>query len=91
MRKIKSFEKFKNFVSGHGLTYLQLCSATGSQRKQGVRHTVALPFTLKRILRKKKNYQNSNNPPCKNIVFTKSSKRDQNPSRYYNSVTNVMF
>jgi hypothetical protein len=37
--------------------------------KQGVYHTVALPFTLKIILRKKKNYGNSNISPCKNIIF----------------------
>jgi hypothetical protein len=35
--------------------------------KQGVCHTVALPFTLKSILRQKKNYQNSNISPCKNV------------------------
>jgi hypothetical protein len=45
---------------------------------------VALPFTLKNILRKKKNYENSNTSPCKNIIFKKSSKRNQNPSRYHN-------
>jgi len=27
--------------------------------------------------------------PCKNIIFKKSSKRKQNPSRYYNSITNL--
>jgi hypothetical protein len=35
--------------------------------KQGVCHTVALPFTLKSILGQKKNYENSNILPCKNI------------------------
>ncbi len=35
--------------------------------KQGVCHTVALPFTLKNILRQKKNYENSNISPCQNI------------------------
>jgi hypothetical protein len=59
--------------------------------KQGVCHTVALPSTLKSILRQKKNYGNSNNSPCKNITFKKSSKRNQNPSRYYNSITNLKF
>jgi len=60
--------------------------------KQGVCHTVALLFTLKSILRKKKNYGNSNISPCKNIIFQKSSKRNQNPSRYYyNSITNLKF
>jgi hypothetical protein len=38
-----------------------------TQEKQGVCHTVALPFTLKSILRQKKNYGNSNISPCKNI------------------------
>jgi hypothetical protein len=37
--------------------------------KQGVYHTVVLPFTLKIILRQKKNYGNSNISPCKNIIF----------------------
>jgi hypothetical protein len=50
---------------------------------------VALPFTLKIILRQKKKYGNSNISPCKNIIFKKSSKRNQNPSRYYNSITNL--
>jgi hypothetical protein len=54
-------------------------------------HTVALPFTLKRILRQKNNYTNSNISLCKNIIFKKSSKRNQNPSRYYNSITNLKF
>jgi hypothetical protein len=37
--------------------------------EQGVCHTVALPpFTLKTILRQKKNYGNSNISPCKNII-----------------------
>jgi hypothetical protein len=44
---------------------------------------VALPFTLKIILKKKKNYENSNILPCKNIIFKKSSKRNQNPPIYY--------
>jgi hypothetical protein len=60
--------------------------------KQGVCHTVALPFTFKSILRQKKlNYGNSNISPCKNIIFKKSSKRNQNPARHYNSETNLKF
>jgi hypothetical protein len=37
-------------------------------------HCVALPFfTLKSILRQKKNYENSNiSVPCKNIIFKKN-------------------
>jgi hypothetical protein len=58
---------------------------------KGVCHTVSLPFMLKSILRQKKNYGNSITSPCKNIIFKKSSKRNQNPSRYYNSVTYLKF
>jgi hypothetical protein len=47
---------------------------------------------FKNILRQKKNYGNSNISPCKNIIFQKSSERNQNPSRYYNSIiTNLKF
>jgi hypothetical protein len=53
--------------------------------------TVALPFTLKSILSQKKNYGNSNISPCKNIIFQKPSKRNQNPSKYHNSITNLKF
>ncbi len=61
--------------------------------KQGVCHTVTLPFTFKSILRQKKNYENSNISPCKNIyiILKKSSKRNRTPSRYYNSITNLEF
>jgi len=44
---------------------------TALKRKQGVFHTVALPFTLKSILMQKKNSENSNISPCKNIIFKK--------------------
>jgi hypothetical protein len=48
-------------------------------KKQGVCHTVGLPITWKSIWRQKKNYGNSNISPYKNIIFKKSSKRNQNP------------
>jgi hypothetical protein len=57
--------------------------------KQGVCHTVALP--LKHILRQKKNYKNSNISPCKTTILKKPSERNQNSSRYYDSVTNLKF
>jgi hypothetical protein len=65
--------------------------ADDSTIKQGVCHIVALPFALKKISRQKKNYENSNISPCENIIFKKSSKRNQSPSRYYNSITNLNF
>jgi hypothetical protein len=53
---------------------------------------MALPFTINCISRQKKNYENSNISPYINIIFKKSSKRNQNPSRYYyNSITNFKF
>jgi len=45
----------------------------------------------KSILRQKKNYGNSNISLCKNIIFKKSSKTNQNPSRYYNFIMNLKF
>jgi len=59
--------------------------------RQEVCHTVALPFTLKSILRQKKNYGNSNISPCKNIIFKKILEKKPNPSRYHNSITNLKF
>jgi hypothetical protein len=52
---------------------------------------VALPFAFKSILRQKQNSENSNISTCENIIFKKSSKRNQNPSRYYNSITILKF
>ncbi len=62
-----------------------------SSRKESKGCTVALPFTSKSILRPKKKYGSSHISPCKNIIFKKSSKRNQNPSRSYNSITNLKF
>jgi len=59
--------------------------------KQGLCHIVALPFTLEQILRQKKNYGNPNISSCKHIIFKKSFKRNQNPSRHYNSITSLKF
>jgi len=62
-----------------------------SGQKENKGCTVALPFTSKSILRQKKKYGNSHISPCKNRIFKKTSKRNQNPSRYYNSITNLKF
>jgi hypothetical protein len=42
-----------------------------TKTKQGVCHIVSLPFTLKNILRQKKNYENSNISPCKKYNLQK--------------------
>jgi hypothetical protein len=59
--------------------------------KQGVCHILALPFTLKLLLRQKKNYGNTTFSPCRNIILKKSSKRNQNASRNFNSIINLKF
>jgi hypothetical protein len=73
------------------MTWGLCCVPIIHHKKRGVSHAVALPFTLKSILGKRKNYENSNIPPCNNIIFKISSKRNQNPSSYYNSITNLKF
>jgi hypothetical protein len=51
-----------------------------------------LAIYIKKYLQaNKKHYENSNISPCKNIIVKNSSKRNQNPSRYYNSITNLKF
>ncbi len=69
------------------------CSAKTNKR---VCHTVALPFTLKQSVfrQMKKNYENSNISLCKKYILQKkkSSERNQNHSRYHNSIlTNLKF
>jgi hypothetical protein len=49
-------------------------------QQQEVCHIVALPFTLKNILRQKRNYGNSNISPCKKYNLQNPLKRNQNPS-----------
>jgi hypothetical protein len=45
---------------------------TNSIKTRGVPHCGLGPFTLKSILRQKKNYGNSNISACKNIIFKKT-------------------
>jgi hypothetical protein len=48
-----------------------------------------LPSTLKKYLKAKEElWKLSNISPCKNMVFKKSSKRNQNPSRHYKLYNN---
>jgi hypothetical protein len=54
---------------------------------------MALQFTLKGILRQKKNYKNSNNISlCEKYNLQKILlKKNENPSRYYSTITNLKF
>jgi hypothetical protein len=54
---------------------------------------VALQFTIKKVSEGKRRIMETQIfQPCKNIICKKSSKRNQNPSRYYyNSRTNLKF
>jgi hypothetical protein len=59
-------------------------------KTRGVSHC-GLAICIKKY-QQKKNRGNSNISPCKNITFKKSCKRNQNPSRHYNSIiTNLKF
>jgi hypothetical protein len=59
---------------------------------RGVSHIEALPFTLKYLKAKEELWKLKYFHHAKNIIFKKSSKRNQNPSRYYyNSRTNGKF
>jgi hypothetical protein len=62
---------------------------TPSVVTRGVSHR-GLAIYIKNYLKAKED-ENSNISPCKNIIVKKSSKRNQNPSRYYNSITNLKF
>ncbi len=53
-----------------------MCLCTCSQ--EWINISILIP--TQNAERRKMNYENSNISPCKNIIFKKSSKRNQNPS-----------
>jgi len=57
---------------------------------RGVSHC-GLAIYITRYLNAKENYENSNISPCKTIIFKKVLLKNQNPSRHYNSITNLKF
>jgi len=60
-------------------------------KEKGVSHC-GLAIYIKRYLKaKEENYEKSNIFPSKNIILKNSSKKNQNPSRYYNSITSLKF
>jgi ribosomal protein L37E len=59
---------------GHAIKELHKCGIVSFHMEtRGVSHCGLCHFTLKGILRQKKNYENSNISLCKNIIFKKSS------------------
>jgi hypothetical protein len=50
-----------------------------------------LAIYIKKYLKEKEELWKLKYSPCKNIILKKSSKRNQNPSRYYNSMNNLKF
>jgi hypothetical protein len=60
-------------------------------KTRGVSHTVALPSTLKSILRQKKNYENSNISPCQNIIFKKNPIKETKILQDIITLTNLKF
>jgi hypothetical protein len=51
-----------------------------------VSHCGLAIYIKKDLKAKEELWKHSNISPCKNIIFKKSFKRNQNPSRYYNSI-----
>jgi hypothetical protein len=43
-------------------------------------------YMKKYLMAKEELWKLKYNSPCENIIFKRSSERNQNPSRYYNSV-----
>ncbi len=82
---LQNFGLYNN--SSYSFSNLFKCSHNTYKIVWNVSHCVALPFKFKMYLKQKKNFGNSNISPCKNIILNKSFKRNQNPSRYYNSIT----
>jgi hypothetical protein len=61
----RPWTQYQDWIDWYESTQYQHYEKT--KNKQGVCHTVALLFTLKSILRQKKNHGNSNISPCTNI------------------------
>ncbi len=73
-----------------GFTSFEPARREKNKNKGCVSHC-GLAICIKKY-QQKKNHGNSNISPCTNITFKKSCKRNQNPSRYYNSIiTNLKF
>jgi hypothetical protein len=60
-------------------------------KTKGVTHCDLAIYIKNYLKGEKKTYGNSNISPCKNIISERSFKRNQNPSRYYNSMINLKF
>jgi hypothetical protein len=60
--------------------------------KQGVCHTVALPFAFQKYLKAKRRIMETQIFHHAKVYSSKNPlKENQNPSRYYNSITNLKF
>jgi hypothetical protein len=70
------------------IVYYQSCTCHNKTR--GVSQC-GLAIYINKYLKAKEELWKLNISPCKNIIFKKSSKRNQNPPRYYNSITNLKF
>jgi hypothetical protein len=62
------------------------------RNQQGVCHTVALPFRFKKYLKAKEELRKFKYFTMQKYNLQKESfERNQNPSRYHNSITNLKF
>jgi hypothetical protein len=83
MNKMKSNKSFTAYSAF--LTWTK-------KKTRGVSHCGLAIYIKKYLKAKEEHWKHSNISPCKNIIFQKSSGRNQSPSRYYyNSITNLKF
>jgi hypothetical protein len=61
------------------------------KKKTRVVSHYGLAIYIKMYLKAKEELWKLNISPCKNIIFKKSSKRKENPSRYHKSISNLKF
>jgi len=100
MRGMKASTKDKGCVTTTSFDYVfgsqkihSINNEIAKSKTRGVSQCGIAIYIKKSILRQKKNYGNSNIFTMQNVIIfkKKSSKRNQNLSRYYNSITNLKF
>jgi hypothetical protein len=98
LRKIRPQLTSRDSIACHGLpqtisnqkAFSWVSLFVCSNITRGVSHC-GLSIYIKKYLKEKKELWKLKYFIMQKIIFKKSSKRNQNPSRYYNSITNLKF
>jgi hypothetical protein len=90
--EMSSFHPFQELGCEIFIPAMKSYVSIGPMRAQGVSHCGLAIYITKYLKAKEEELWKLNYiSPFKNIIFKKSSKRNQNPSRYYNSMTILKF